>query len=157
MITTDMKLPLGYMEISQILPHRYPFLFIDQVTELKPGILAKAYKNVSCNEPFFSGHFPGLPIMPGVLQIEAMGQCGGILVFYSGDFQPHKQIAYLASVEEAKFKKPVRPGDRLDIQADLIVLKRHFCKIKGVATVNGELVSEATLIAVIQQRPNTFA
>ena len=150
---TDLKLPLGYHEISRILPHRYPFLLIDKVRELVPGQYAKAYKNVTCNEPFFSGHFPGLPIMPGVLQIEAMGQCGGILVFYSGDFNPDTQIAYLAGVDEAKFKKPVTPGDRLEIHTEIIALKKNLCKLKCVGSVDGELVSEATLLAVIQPKP----
>ena len=152
MVKTELKLPLSYPEISQILPHRYPFLLIDRVTELEPGNYAKGYKNVSINEPFFGGHFPEFPIMPGVLQVEAMGQCGGILIFYSGNFESNSQIAYLASIEEAKFKKPVRPGDRLDMQTELVSLKRHFCKIKGQAFVNHELVCEATLIAVIQNK-----
>ncbi len=150
---TDLKLPLGYPEISRILPHRYPFLLIDRVTELVPGQYAKAHKNVTCNEPFFSGHFPGLPIMPGVLQIEAMGQCGGILVFYSGDFKPATQIAYLAGVDDAKFKKPVTPGDKLEIHTEIIALKKTLCKLKCVCSVSGELVSEATLLAVIQPKP----
>ncbi len=148
----DIKLPLCFAEISAILPHRYPFLLIDKVTELVPSQYIKAYKNVTCNEPFFNGHFPGFPIMPGVLQIEAMAQCGGILVFYSGAFHPDTHIAYLAGVDEAKFKKPVVPGDRLEIRAEIIALKRNVCKLKSFASVDGELVSEAILLAVIQSK-----
>ena len=96
-------LPMGSEAISKILPHRYPFLLVDRVVELVPEKSILAYKNVTTNEPFFNGHFPGLPVMPGVFQIEAMAQTAGILAFFGGCFDPEKQVALFAGVDEARF------------------------------------------------------
>jgi 3-hydroxyacyl-[acyl-carrier-protein] dehydratase len=148
----ELKLPMGYQEITKILPHRYPFLLIDKVVELEPEKHILAYKNVSANEEFFNGHFPGLPVMPGVMQIEAMAQAGGILAYFGGDFDPATHVAFLAGVDDARFRKPVVPGDRLDLRVEQVSRKRSVIKIRGLALVNDEVVSEATIIAVVKER-----
>jgi 3-hydroxyacyl-[acyl-carrier-protein] dehydratase len=147
-----LTLPMDYQAITRILPHRYPFLLVDQVLELEPEKRIVAYKNVSANEPFFQGHFPGLPVMPGVLQIEALAQAGGILAYFGGDFNAETQVAFLAGVDEARFRRPVVPGDRLDLHVEQVSRKRSVVKIKGQALVRGEVASEATIIAVIKDR-----
>lgn len=146
------SLPLGYADIAKILPHRYPFLFIDRVLELVPEKYIVAIKNVSANEPFFPGHFPGFPVMPGVLQIEALAQAGGILAYFGGDFDPEKEVAFLAGVDEARFRKPVMPGDTLVLKVEQISRKRSIIKIRGEALVNGEVSAEATMLAVVRDR-----
>ncbi len=145
-------LPMGYAEIIKILPHRYPFLMIDKVLELEPEKLIVAFKNISANEPYFAGHFPGFPVMPGVMQIEAMAQAGGILAYFGGDFNPDTQIAFLAGVDDARFRKPVVPGDRLDLRVEQVSRKRSVLKIRGQALVMGEVVSEATIVAVVRDK-----
>lgn len=147
-----LTLPMDYQAITRILPHRYPFLLVDQVLELEPEKRIVAYKNVSANEPFFQGHFPGLPVMPGVLQIEALAQAGGILAYFGGDFNTETQVAFLAGVDEARFRRPVVPGDRLDLHVEQVSRKRSVIKIKGQSLVRGEVASEATIIAVIKDR-----
>lgn len=149
---TNPKLPMGYTEIAKILPHRYPFLMVDQVLELEPEKHVVAYKNITANEPQFHGHFPGLPVFPGVLQIEAMAQAGGILAYFGGDFDPEKQVAFLAGVDDARFRRPVVPGDRLDMRVEQISRKRSVIKIRGQTFVGGEAASEATIVAVVTDR-----
>jgi beta-hydroxyacyl-ACP dehydratase FabZ len=135
---------LDVQEISQLLPHRYPMLMVDRIVEINDESIV-GVKNVTVNEPHFRGHFPGFPVMPGVLIIEAMAQVAGILV---GKLAPHTRgkIMFLASVEEAKFRKPVVPGDQLRIEMKLLRLKYSVAKMKGLATVDGQLVAEATLM-----------
>ena len=145
-------LPLGYQEITRILPHRYPFLLIDKVLEIEPEKRIVAIKNVSANEPFFTGHFPDFPVMPGVLQIEAMAQAGGILAYFGGDFDPTREVAFLAGVDDSRFRKPVVPGDCLSLRVEQVSRKRSVIKIKGQAFVENEVVSEATIIAVVRER-----
>jgi 3-hydroxyacyl-[acyl-carrier-protein] dehydratase len=145
-------LPMGYNEITKILPHRYPFLMVDQVLELEPEKHIVAFKNVSANEPFFPGHFPDFPVMPGVMQIEAMAQAGGILAYFGGDFNPETDVAFLAGVDDARFRKPVMPGDRLDLRVEQISRKRSVIKIRGQAFIKDELASEAIIIAVVRAR-----
>lgn len=138
-------------EISEILPHRYPMLMVDQILEIGEDSIV-GIKNVSVNEPHFTGHFPGYAVMPGVLIIEAMAQVGGILV---GKVAPHTRgrVMFLASVEEAKFRRPVVPGDQLRIEMKLLRLKYTVAKMRGVAKVNGQVAAEAILMCKLADAP----
>lgn len=135
---------LDIQEISAILPHRYPMLMVDRVVEIHADSIV-GIKNVSVNEPHFNGHFPGVPVMPGVLIIEAMAQVGGILL---GKMNPQMagKIVFLASVEQAKFRKPVVPGDQLRVEMKMLRLKSSVAKMQGIATVDGQVAAEATLM-----------
>ncbi|APX91865.1 3-hydroxyacyl-[acyl-carrier-protein] dehydratase FabZ [Halomonas sp. 1513] len=134
-------------EIREYLPHRYPFLLIDRVTELQLGELIRGYKNVSINEPFFNGHFPHHPIMPGVLVIEAMAQACGILGFKTVNKLPADgYVYYLVGSDNVRFKRPVMPGDRLHIEAKVIREKRGIWKFACRASVDDELACEAEII-----------
>lgn len=135
---------MDVQEISEILPHRYPMLMVDRILEIT-GDSVIGIKNVTANEPHFMGHFPGYPVMPGVMIIEAMAQVGGILV---ATVAPHTRgrIMFLASVEDAKFRKPVVPGDQLRIEMKLIRLKTTIAKMQGIASVDGQIAAEATLM-----------
>lgn len=139
--------------IQQIIPHRYPFLLVDRVVEKnEDGTFQIAIKNVSFNEPYFQGHFPGFPIMPGVLQIEALAQAGGImsLTMPSHAEMPQGSFdTFLMAVENAKFRKPVRPGDQLHLETTLISLRRNTAKIKGVVRVDGKVVTEADIMFML--------
>jgi beta-hydroxyacyl-ACP dehydratase FabZ len=142
------------MDIHKILkqlPHRYPILLVDRVLELEKGVRIKALKNVSINEPHFQGHFPHRPVMPGVLQMEAMAQVAGILVLKEIPDR-HQKLVLLASVDGAKFRRPVRPGDQLRIEMKMISKKATICKMSGEVTVDGVIVAEATLMCVIRDR-----
>jgi beta-hydroxyacyl-ACP dehydratase FabZ len=136
--------PLDIQEISTLLPHRYPMLMVDRIVEINSDSIV-GIKNVTVNEPHFNGHFPGYPVMPGVLIIESMAQVAGILV---GKLAPHTigQVMFLASIEEAKFRKPVVPGDQLRIEMKMLRLKYTVAKMQGTATVDGQVVAEATLM-----------
>lgn len=149
----EIKLPLKYEDITRILPHRYPFLLVDRVVEVDPGKRVKGYKNVSANEGFFNGHFPGLPVMPGVLQVEALAQTSALLAVTDAGFDPEKQVAYLMSIDDVKFRRPVVPGDRLDLEVELIQSRRGIVKVQGRATVDGERACEAVITAAIRDRP----
>ena len=141
---------LDVQEISQLLPHRYPMLMVDRIVEISSDSIV-GLKNVTVNEPHFAGHFPGFPVMPGVLIIEAMAQVAGILV---GKLAPHTRgkIMFLASVDEAKFRKPVVPGDQLRIEMKMLRLKHTVAKMQGLATVDGQVVAEATLMCKLTDR-----
>ncbi len=132
--------------IQEFLPHRYPFLLIDRVLEMEKGKRIVALKNVSANEPFFQGHFPKLKIMPGVLIIEAVAQAGGVLLFHSIP-DPLSKIVLLSKIENARFRKPVVPGDQLRLEAEILKLKTRFCFLRGKATVDGEIVVEGDITA----------
>ena len=136
-------MPLDALAIRAILPHRYPFLLIDRVLELKPCEKVHAIKNVSQNEPFFQGHFPQFPVMPGVLLIEALAQAGAIGILSMPENQ--NKIAMLTGVDNAKFRRPVMPGDQVDLKIEVVRYRRGFGKAKSVATVNGELAVEAEI------------
>lgn len=142
------ELPKTTADIKKILPHRYPFLLIDRVIEMEGTNILRALKNVTINEPFFQGHFPGQPIMPGVLQIEALAQAACILSYLKEEFDPAKQIAYFAGIDRVKFRKMVVPGDSLILEVTWITSKRGVCKINGRATVDGELAASAEITAV---------
>src|SRR5208283_2178538 len=138
--------------IRDILAHRYPMLLVDRIEELEPDRIV-GIKNVTANEPFFAGHFPDFPVMPGVLIMEAMAQVAGVLVL-STIPDRHTKLVLLASVEEAKFRKPVRPGDQLRIEMKLTKRKANIAKMHGTATVNGTLVAEAIMMCMLTDRPS---
>lgn len=135
--------------IMNMLPHRFPFLLVDRVVEFESGVSIKAYKNVSINEGFFQGHFPGQPIMPGVLIMEALAQAGGIFVIKSLGISPGEKLFLFTGIDEAKFRRPVVPGDQLMLSASVVRHKMHIWKMKGVATVDGELVAEGIFSAAV--------
>ena len=136
-------------EILQLLPHRYPFLLVDRVLEIQPGQKAVGIKNVTVNEEFFQGHFPGHPIMPGVLIIEAMAQVAGILAFRSG--APEGTVIFM-SIEKAKFRKPVIPGDQLHLHAQILQQRGTVWKFSGSALVDEKIVAEAHFTAMVTEK-----
>jgi 3-hydroxyacyl-[acyl-carrier-protein] dehydratase len=153
--TSPTETPSQTLDIARIralLPHRYPFLLVDRVTALEKGKQIVAIKNVTINEPFFNGHFPSQPVMPGVLIIEALAQAAALLAFESDPpSDPTKQrIVYLAGIDDARFKKPVVPGDQLVLTVEIDRIVRNIGKFKCRATVDGKLATEATLIAALQ-------
>ncbi|MGD9870464.1 MAG: 3-hydroxyacyl-ACP dehydratase FabZ [Thauera sp.] len=138
-------------EILQYLPHRYPFLLVDRVLEIEPGVRARALKNVTMNEPFFPGHFPHHPVMPGVLIIEAMAQAAALLSFKSTGVKPDdNSVVYFAGIDNARFKRPVVPGDQLIFDVEITQSKRNIFKYKARASVDGELAAEADLMCAIK-------
>jgi len=134
-----------------ILPHRYPFLLVDRILELEQGKRCKALKNVTINEEFFQGHFPGLPIMPGVLIVEALAQTSGFIT-HSVDGNPEKKILLFAGIDNVRFKLPVVPGDQLILESELVANKRALWIYQGKAFVDGKLVTEAEIRMVTQSR-----
>ena len=139
-------------EIMQILPHRYPFLLVDRIESLKEGEEIVGIKNVSINEPFFVGHFPGNPIMPGVLIIEAMAQVGGVLAFHSSPKEWAGSLVYFMGIDKVRFRKPVVPGDQLWLKRTTIRQKQKVFKMRGEAYVDDTLVAEAELMAAIESK-----
>jgi 3-hydroxyacyl-[acyl-carrier-protein] dehydratase len=137
---------LDILQIQQILPHRYPFLLIDKVLECEPGVRLSAVKNVTFNEPFFQGHFPTNPIFPGVLMIEAMAQATALLTAQSDDQFGSDTTYFLASVDKARFKKQVGPGDQLILEAIFVKSKRHLWSFECRAEVDGKLVASANIM-----------
>jgi UDP-3-O-[3-hydroxymyristoyl] N-acetylglucosamine deacetylase/3-hydroxyacyl-[acyl-carrier-protein] dehydratase len=137
--------------IQQIMPHRYPFLLVDRILELEDRKRVVGIKNVTINEPFFIGHFPGHPIMPAVLIIEAMAQTGGVMLLNTVD-DPRKYLVYFTRVDKAKFRRPVLPGDQLRFELELKTLRRGMCTMQGFAYVDGKLTAEAELSSVIVER-----
>jgi 3-hydroxyacyl-[acyl-carrier-protein] dehydratase len=134
-------------DIMATLPHRYPFLLIDRVTACDPGKSIVALKNVSVNEPHFTGHFPQAPLMPGVLMIEALAQAAGILIYKTLEALPSKENwFFLAGVDEARFKRMVQPGDQLRLEVEVVKVRRDIWKFKGTATVDGELACSAEIM-----------
>ena len=139
-------------EILKRLPHRYPFLLVDRVLELDKGKRIKAIKNVTMNEPFFPGHFPGRPVMPGVLIIEALAQAGALLAAQLVGFDPATQVIYFMAIDKARFRKPVVPGDLLMLEVVPLRKGGAIWKLRGEAKVDGVVVAEAELLASIQPR-----
>jgi len=134
-------------QIMKVLPHRYPFLLVDRVVEVEEKRI-RAIKNVTFNEPFFNGHFPGQPVMPGVLVVEALAQAGGYLLFSQVEDREGKLI-YFSGIDNCRFRKPVVPGDQLIFEVEVVAVRRTFAKIHGRALVDGEVVCEADLMSVM--------
>jgi len=135
-------------EIQRILPHRFPFLLVDRIIDLKPNVKAVGIKNVTINEPFFQGHFPNYPIMPGVLIVEAMAQVAGILAFQSG---AKGNTIYFMSIEKAKFRKPVVPGDQLRFEVTILQQRSNVWKFTAEAFIENKLVAEAEFTAMVSK------
>lgn len=143
------------MDIGKILsalPHRYPFLLVDRVVEVIARERIHAYKNVTYNEEFFQGHFPGKPVMPGVLQLEAMAQAGALLAYEVAPFDPSQKVIYLMSFDKVKFRRVVQPGDRLDLFVRIERQKGNIWRLAGEAKVDGQIASEAEMMAMIADR-----
>jgi len=142
------------MDIHQILehlPHRFPFVLVDRVLEIEPGKKIKAVKNVSINEPFFPGHFPHHPVMPGVLIVEALAQAAAILSFKTGNFMPSDDsVYYFAGIDKARFKKPVSPGDQLILEVSIDRILKGIWKYNCSASVDGKLVAEADIMCILK-------
>ncbi len=139
---------LNNNEIRKLLPHRYPFLLVDRILDIDPKVKATGLKNVTFNEPFFQGHFPDNPIMPGVLIVEAMAQVSGILAFKSG---AEGNAVYFMSIEKAKFRKPVVPGDQLRLEVSILQQRNKVWKFSGQAFVNDKVVAEAEFTAMVSK------
>ncbi|HKC79856.1 MAG TPA: bifunctional UDP-3-O-[3-hydroxymyristoyl] N-acetylglucosamine deacetylase/3-hydroxyacyl-ACP dehydratase [Gemmatimonadaceae bacterium] len=138
-------------DIMKVLPHRYPFLLVDRILEIEEKKRIVGLKNVTINEPFFQGHFPGHPIMPGVLIIEAMAQVGGMLLMGSvGD--PETKVVYFMSLDNVKFRRPVKPGDQIRFELEIVQIRGAVCKMRGVGKVDGEVVAEADMAAMVRDR-----
>ncbi|HEY5611037.1 MAG TPA: 3-hydroxyacyl-ACP dehydratase FabZ [Thermoanaerobaculia bacterium] len=143
---------LTILEILKLLPHRYPLLLVDRVLEIEQGKRIVGLKNVSANEPHFQGHFPGNPVMPGVLIIEAMAQCGALL-FTMGIPDRDKKLFYFGGIDKARFRKPVFPGDQLIMEVTVLQRRANTAKLQGVARVGDSIVAEAELLSVMVDRP----
>lgn len=141
------SMPMDINAIMKILPHRFPFLLVDRIIELEPGKRCVGIKNVTINEPFFPGHFPGHPVMPGVLILESMAQVAGIMAYLASDDETKKKVSYFMGIDNAKFRKPVMPGDQLTIEIATTFNRRGIWGVDGKAFVDGKLVTEASLKA----------
>lgn len=148
---TTQETVLDVNKIREIIPHRYPFLLVDRITYLEPGLKAVGYKNVTANEPFFQGHFPGNPIMPGVLIIEALAQLGCVAMLIKDEYK--NMIGLFAGIDNVRFKKQVIPGDRLDLYVELLKLKGPIGKFKAEAKVDGQLAAEAEVLFALAPKP----
>jgi len=136
-------------KILQILPHRYPFILVDRILDFVPGERITGLKNVTINEPFFQGHFPGIPIMPGVLILEAMAQTGGVLIAKSADLESMGALIYFMSIDKVRFRKPVEPGDQLILELEILKMRTKVAKMTGIAKVNDTLVAEGEFMAAL--------
>lgn len=143
---------LDINDIMKILPHRYPFLLVDRIVELEEGKRIVGIKNVTINEPFFQGHFPGHPVMPGVLIIEAMAQVAGIMAYLASDDETRKKVSYFMSIDNAKFRRPVFPGDQLRFEVETTFSRRGIWGVSAKAFVDGKLVTDAQLKATFADK-----
>lgn len=142
---------LDTIGIQKILPHRYPFLLVDAIVEMERLKRIVGIKNVTINEDYFAGHFPGKPIMPGVLIVESMAQTGGLLLLQEVPDR-EKKLLYFVAIDNARFRRPVVPGEQLRIEVTVVTWRGNFCKLEGKASVNGELAAEATLMCKMVDR-----
>lgn len=150
-MTNSADTSMNIHEILDHLPHRYPFVLIDKVVEMELGKEITAIKNVSINEPFFPGHFPYHPVMPGVLIVEAMAQAAAVLSFKTTGLKPNEEsVYYFAGIDSARFKKPVSPGDQIVLNVKIDRILKGIWKYKGVATVDGEVVAEAGMMCILK-------
>jgi 3-hydroxyacyl-[acyl-carrier-protein] dehydratase len=147
-----MKMVYDIQKIMELLPHRYPFVLVDRIIEMVPDERIVGLKNVTINEPFFQGHFPGTPVMPGVLIIEAMAQVGGVLVYSSRSAGKRKKLVYFMGIDKARFRKPVVPGDQLVLEVVWTKRRGNVSKMSGKATVDGTLVAEAEVMAMTEEK-----
>ncbi|MCZ6759757.1 MAG: 3-hydroxyacyl-ACP dehydratase FabZ [Gemmatimonadetes bacterium] len=137
--------------IMKVLPHRYPMLLVDRIVEIEAGKRIVGIKNVTINEPYFQGHFPGHPVMPGVLVVEAMAQTGGMLLMDHVE-DPDSKVVYFMSLDKVKFRQPVTPGDQLRLEVEMIQFRGKTCRMRGEAKVDGRVVAEAEMMARIMDR-----
>ena len=137
--------------IMDSIPHRYPFLLVDRIVEMDPGRRVVALKNVTVNEPFFPGHFPGAPVMPGVLIVEAMAQAGAVLLLHAMEDRVSK-LVYFTGIDRARFRKTVVPGDQLRLTVEIVKLRARACKMAGRAEVEGQLAAEAVIMSALVDR-----
>jgi len=149
--TSPSQPAMDVQQILDFLPHRYPMLLVDRILEVEEGERIVGLKNVTINEPFFNGHFPGHPIMPGVLIVEAMAQAGGLLMMSEMENVAEK-VVYFMSLDDVKWRKPVVPGDQLIFEVELVQRRRTVMKMRGVAKVDGVTVAEATMMATVMDR-----
>lgn len=140
---------MDIMGIQKMIPHRYPFLMVDRIVEMEPNVRAVGIKNVTINEPFFQGHFPGNPIMPGVLIVEAMAQVSGVLAFSSGT---QGSSVYFMSIEKAKFRKPVVPGDQVKLEIKVLQQRGNVWRFSGLALVDDKVVAESEFTAMVMAK-----
>lgn len=144
---------LSITDIMKILPHRYPMLLVDRILEIEGNKKVVGIKNVSANEQFFQGHFPGAPVMPGVLIVEAMAQCAAVLILQ--DIPDREQKLFLfGGIDKARFRRPVVPGDQLRLECEVLQRRSNSIRIRGVATVAGDVVAEAEMLSVMVERPH---
>lgn len=144
--------PASLARILDVLPHRYPFVLVDRVTELVPDRYATGHKMVSYNEPWTPGHFPGQPVMPGVLVVEAMAQLGGVLAHATTPIDPERQLLLFLGIDKARFRRPVVPGDRLDLRVDVLQRRGGVWRLRGDARVDGARATEAELLVSVADR-----
>ena len=151
MSTVENSTPMDIAQIKERLPHRYPFLLLDRILELVPGQRVVGIKNVTANEPFFQGHFPGYPVMPGVLILEALAQAGAVMMLENVD-DPGSKLPLFAGIDGARFRRPVVPGDQLRLELTVLRQRGSSCKLAAKAWVGDELSAEAEILAVVGER-----